>query len=422
MAARLKRNLTLFDAISVGLGVIIGAGIFVVVGTAAGKAGPGVVVSIIIAGIVSLFTAFSFAELCSAIPEEGGAYEYVFKVLSPFLGFMTGWMLILGSIVAGAAVSLSMAEYLSFLLKSFPANLLAVGVCLFFTLINLVGGRQSKIINDGLVILKILMLLLFVALGAPHIQLSNFSPLFPNGLSGLIEGAAIMMFAYLGYCDVVTISEEVVDPQRTLPLSTLLSLAISALLYILVSFTAVGVINYQTLSQSGSPLADVMKAAGYETFAWIVSLGAIFATATVLHMLILSVSRMIYSMSRNHQIPRFINHLHPRFGTPYVSILLTGIVMAVFALLVNLNYVVSLATLLIILSHMLVNYAAIEINRRTRPSFRIPFYPIPPILGIITFAALSLLLLIDVWPSALLALLTGVVLYYIDKRLLGRRR
>jgi APA family basic amino acid/polyamine antiporter len=418
---RMKRNLTLFDAVSIGLGVIIGAGIFVVVGTAAGVAGPGVILSIIIAGIVSLFTALSFAELCSAIPEEGGAYEYVFKIVSPFLGFMTGWMLILGSIVAGAAVSLSLAYYLAFLM-SFPANLLAVGACLLFTLINLLGARQSKIINDVLVVLKVLLLLLFVLLGIPYIRLSNFQPLLPNGLSGLIEGAAIMMFAYLGYCDVTTISEEVECPQKTLPISTLLSLGISAFLYLLVSFTAVGVINYQQLSLSGSPLADVMKVTGNDMASWVVSLGAIFATATVLYALILSVSRIIYSMSRNHQIPRFINRIHPQFHTPYVSILLAGAVMAVFALTVDLKYVVSLATLLIILSHLLVNYAAIAINRRTKPSFRIPFYPIPPILGIITFAALSIYLLVDVWPAVVVVLLTGIVLYYIDKSLLEKTR
>jgi APA family basic amino acid/polyamine antiporter len=190
----------------------------------------------------------------------------------------------------------------------------------------------------------------------------------------------------------------------------------------MVAFTAVGVINYQKLSLSGSPLADVMEATGNGTAAWVVSLGAIFATATVLYVLILSVSRIIYSMSMNHQIPRFVHRIHPQLGTPYVSILLAGVVMAVFALVVDLKYVVSLATILIILSHLLVNYAAIEINRRTRPSFRIPFYPIPPILGIVTFVALSLYLLQDVWQAMIVALLSGVVLYYIDKRLLEGRR
>lgn len=143
MAARLRRTLNLFDAISVGLGAIIGAGIFVIVGVAADMAGPGVIYSVIIAGIVSMFTAFSFAELCSVIPEEGGAYEYSYKVLSPFLGFMTGWMLIIGNIVAGAAVSLGLADYLRILMV-FPANLLAVGACLLFTLINLMGQNSPK--------------------------------------------------------------------------------------------------------------------------------------------------------------------------------------------------------------------------------------------------------------------------------------
>jgi amino acid transporter len=227
-----------------------------------------------------------------------------------------------------------------------------------------------------------------------------------------------MIFAYLGYCNVTTISEEVVNPQKTIPLAILLSLGISALLYLFVTFVAVGVMDYRTLAASGSPLALVMKATGDESIAWLISLGAIFATATVLHTIILSVSRIIYSMSRNHQTPKFINHIHPTFGTPYVSILLTGLLMTLVALIGNLKEVVSLATFLIILSHLFVNYAAIAVNRRTRPPFRIPFYPIPPILGIITFAALALSLLPDIWPIATAALLLGVILYIIDTKMM----
>ncbi|MEM3555427.1 MAG: amino acid permease [Candidatus Micrarchaeia archaeon] len=417
----MKRALNLFDAISIGLGAIIGAGIFVVVGIAAGMAGPGVIYSVILAGVVSLFTALSFAELSSVIPKEGGGYEYVFKVVSPFWGFLTGWMLILGSIVGGAAVSLGLADYLAVLMV-FPANLLAVGACILFTLVNLVGAKQSKIVNDALVILKILMLLLFVLLGAPHIKPANFQNVLPNGLNGLIGGAALMMFAYLGYCNVTTISEEIINPQRTLPLAILLSLAISALLYLLVSFTAVGVVDYNVLAKSGSPLADVMEATGNEMAAWLVSLAAIFATATVLHTLILSVSRIIFSMSRNHQTARFISHIHPTFGTPYVSILLTGIPMAFLAFIGDLKEIASLATVLMILSHILVNYAAIVVNRRVKPPFKIPFYPIPPLLGIITFAALAYYLLLETWLITAVALLAGVALYYVDEALLRRHR
>jgi APA family basic amino acid/polyamine antiporter len=274
------------------------------------------------------------------------------------------------------------------------------------------------------VVLKIAMLVLFIVLAAPHVKPSNFSNLFPNGLSGIFGGAALMIFAYLGYCNVTTISEEVVNPEKTLPISILLSLAISAVLYLLVSFTAVGAVDYKALSASGSPLADVMKLTGNEMAAWLVSLGAIFATATVLHTIILSVSRIFYSMSRNRQLPNVVNAIHPTFMTPYVSILLAGIPMAALALVGNLKQVVSLSTFLIIVSHLLVNYAAIKVNQRTRPPFRIPFYPIPPILGIITFAALAISLLQDkdTWPIAMAVLLVGVVLYFVDTTLLKRKR
>jgi APA family basic amino acid/polyamine antiporter len=277
--------------------------------------------------------------------------------------------------------------------------------------------KQSSEVNDALVILKIIALCIFIVAGALHIKTSNFSNLFPNGLSGVISGAALIFFAYIGYARVATISEEVENPEKTIPLSILISLGISTILYLLVSFTAVGVVNYNVLSVSGTPLADAMKLTGNELAMLAVSLGAIFATSSVLLTTILGVSRITFSMARNKQIPSFINSLHPKFQTPHISIMLTGLLMAALALFGDLKQVFSLASFAVILTHILVNYSAIKL--RSHPKFKIPLRPIPPILGIVSCSALLFFLPFDTWIMAGVVLFLGVVFYFINKTMLS---
>ncbi len=409
---KLKRTLNLLDAVSIGLGAIIGAGIYVVVGIAAGAAGPGVMLSVIFAGIIALFTALSFAALSSRITKEGGAYEYVYELISPSLGFLTGWFWVFGQIVAGAAVSLGFATYMAVLIP-LPVKFVAAGGCLLFMLLNLIGVKQSSLVNDALVASKILVLCIFVAVGASYIKFSNFTPLMPNGFSGVVSGAALIFFAFLGYGRITTISEEVKNPEKVVPLSILLALGISSILYLLVGFTAVGIVGSNALSSSGSPLAIAMGATGNGLAVLVVSIGGILATASVLLTTVLGVSRVSFSMARNKQIPEFINAIHPKFMTPYISILLTGFLMAALAFFGDLKQVVSLASFAVISTHVLVNYAAFKV--RDRCSFKIPFCPVPPLLGMVSCAALTLSLLPDVWVVALVVLLAGVVFYSIYK-------
>jgi APA family basic amino acid/polyamine antiporter len=410
----LRRTLGLFDAVSIGMGAIIGAGIFVALGIAAGMAGPGLILSVIIAGIVASFTALSFAELGSAIPKEGGAYEYVFSVVSPSLGFLTGWMWLFGQIVTGAAVSLGLAAYLA-LFVPIPLKLIAVSACLLFMLVNLIGVKQSGLVNDALVVLKIAALCVFVIVGVFHVQASNFSPLFPNGFSGVINGAALIFFAYLGFGRIATVSEEVKNAGKRIPLSILLALGISTLLYLLVSYTALGVVGYAKLSASGSPLADAMSATGNDLATWVVSIGGILATASVLLTTILGVSRVSFSMARNKQVPSFINALHPRFGTPYISILVTGLLMAFLAFAWDLKQVFSLASFSVIITHVLVNYSALKLGKDKR-RFRVPFSPIPQLLGIVSCLVLAFSLLPETWAMASGVLAVGVIFYLLERR------
>jgi len=406
---KLIKSLTLLDATSIGFGAIIGAGIFVILGVATSLAGPGVILSVIIGGAVAIFTALSFAVLSSEIPKEGGPYEYAYELFSPFTGFMTGWMLVFGQIVMGATVSIGLATYLALFIPV-PINLVAAGACLVFTLLNVLGVKESARVNNAMVAFKVLVLLFFVAVGASYIQTSNFQPFLPNGFSGVISGAAIIFFAYLGFGRVAAISEEVKDPEKNVPLSIMLALGISLVIYLLVSFIAIGVSGYGRLSVSGSPLADAMRITGNGLAVFVVSLGAIVATASVLITTILGGSRIPFAMARNKQFPGFMTRIHPGFGTPYISILLIGLVMSALAFLGELKQVASVASFSIISVHVLVNYAAMVASRKGA-KFRIPLHPIPPLLGIASCALLALSLLPEVWIVESIVLVAGIAFY-----------
>jgi len=407
---KLRRTLSLLDAVAIGLGAIIGAGIYVVVGIAAGAAGPGVILSVILAGIIALFTTLSFAALGSTITKEGGAYEYVYELISPSLGFFTGWVWVFGQIVVGAAVSLGFATYLTMLIPM-PVKFVAGTSCLLFMFLNLIGVKQSSLVNDVLVAAKVLVLCIFVVVGAPHIKFSNFTPLMPNGFSGVVSGAALIFFAFLGFGRITTTSEEIKNPKKVVPISTLLALGISSILYLLVSFTAIGIVGSNALSSSGAPLALAIGATGNKLAVLLVSIGGILATASVLLTTVLGVSRVSFSMARNKQIPEFINAIHPRFATPYISILLSGFLMTALAFFGDLKQVVSFASFAVISTHIFVNYAALKVGNRC--SFKIPLYPIPPLLGIASCAILTFSLLPDVWMAASVVLILGVIFYSI---------
>jgi APA family basic amino acid/polyamine antiporter len=410
---KLKQTLSLFDAVSIGLGAIIGAGIFVAVGIAAGLAGPGLLVSVLLAGIIASFTAFSFAELGSVIQKDGGVYEYVFQTVSPFFGFITGWLWIAGQVIGGAAVSLGLAAYLNVFIP-LNVNLIAALASLFFMFLNFIGTKQSSTVNNILVVIKVLILCIFVLITIFYVQPSNFSQMFPNGFSGIIAGTGIIFFAYLGFGRVATVGEEVKNPEKNIPLSILLALGISAVLYFLVSYTAIGTIGYIGLSHSASPLADAITITGNSFAVWLISIGGIVAAASVLITTILGASRVVFAMARNKQLPEFIAAVHPTFETPYVSIIIMGLLMALAAFIGDLKQTLSLASFSLILSHMLVNYAALKLDKN-KQKFKAPFRPIPQLLGIISCGILTISLLQDIWAMAFGVLLAGIVFYYFEK-------
>jgi APA family basic amino acid/polyamine antiporter len=417
----LKRTLNLLDATSIGIGAIIGAGIFVVLGIAIGYAGPAVIISMIVAGIVASFTAFSFAELGSAIPKEGGVHQFAFELISPLAGFVMGCLWLFAQIVAGAAISLGFASYFVAVFPMFPLKAVAVTAALALTGLNLIGTKQSTAINNILVIVKIAILCLFIGFGIFQINPQNFSQFSPNGVFGILQGAGFMFFAYLGYGRIAAIGEEVKKPERNLPLSILIALIVSVVLYILTGFTATGLQDYRILAQSGSPIAEAVKATGNFTIFTVVSFGALIATVSVLLTNLIGVSRVAFAMARNGQLPKSIAKVSTRFGTPYLSVLAMGVLLAVLAFALDLRETVAITSFSLLTTHMVVNFCAIRLRKKMPNSmkFKAPFYPIIPLLGLFSCFILMFSLPVESWIVGAIVVTISAALYLLSTKHAG---
>ncbi len=408
----LSAKLGLFDAFSIGLGAIIGAGIFVVTGVAAGVAGPGLMLSLIIAAVVSAFTAMSFAELARRVPKDGGGYEFAHEMISPLGGFISGWLWLSSNVITGAVVALGFASYLAIFIP-LPVNLIAAAACIVVTIVNYLGMKDSALLNDILVVFKVIVLAAFFVIGALFVKPSNFAPFLPKGTIGVMEGAALVFFAYAGFGRVAMVSEEVRDPQRTVPKAILLSLVISALIYFAVSFVAIGIIGTPALAGSGSPLADAAASAN-SALANGIALAALAATLSVLLTTVLGMSRISYAMARNHDFPRALMAVHKKRGTPYVSILLLGSLMTIMALFSNLLLAAVLSNFASIIYYLLVNVSAF---RMKEPLYSRAF----PVLGMVTCLALLPFLGIQAWEYGAIILVVGIIAFYVLRWVLARR-
>jgi APA family basic amino acid/polyamine antiporter len=407
---QLRRTLGLFDATAISVGAIIGAGIFVVTGIVAGLAGPGLILSIILAGVIAAFTALNFAQLSAYMPKEGGGYEFTYHLISPYAGFLAGWVWIFSNIFTSAAVSLGFAQYLVAVFPTLPVEILAVAICLLFTLINYAGVRESAMINNVLVVSKVLILLFFIALGVSFVKPANFNPFAPQGSLGIVEGAALIFFAYGGYARVTTVAEEIKDASRNIPRAILLALVLSTLLYVSIGFVAVGLVGSQTLSASGSPLASAIGVTGISAAVWLVSAGALIATASVLLVSILGVSRMTFAMARNKQLPNFLSRIHPRFQTPHYAVCAAGILSSVLVF-GGFSRVVAVGTFALLFHHGLVNLAAIRLKAENR---RYPVFI--SVIGFLLCMTLMVFLSIDAWIIGIAGLAIGSVYYAFETR------
>jgi APA family basic amino acid/polyamine antiporter len=391
-----------------GLGAIIGTGIFVIIGKAIGLAGPAIVLSFALAGVTCIFSALSYAELSSTIPVSGSAYTYAYATLGELVAWIIGWDLVLEYGVAVAAVAVGWGGYLQSLLASLfgihlpdaiagppgeggTVNVPAVVLVLAVTALLCSGVRESARTNAAMVVFKLAVLALFVGLGVYALLFhagggaGGFSPFAPHGLSGVVDAAALIFFAYIGFDAVSTSGEEAERPERDLPIAIVGSLVIATIIYIAVALVTVGLAPAAQLAGSDAPLADALKiGGGFGSWATdILSLGALVAITSVVLTLLYGQTRIMYAMTRDGLLPRGFGALSRR-RTPVRITLTFGLLTAVLAAFVPLTEIAKLVNIGTLFAFVLVN-AGVIILRRTQPDlergFRVPFVPWFPIIG-----------------------------------------
>ena len=428
--AELKRHLGLWGAASIGIGAIIGAGIFVMSGVASGLAGPAVILSFLIAGVIAFFTALSSAELSSFITEAGGSYIYTHKAFGKFWGFVVGWMQSFDYIVGASAISVGFAGYFIYFagIQQIAQNIIIIAVVmpLILVLINMIGIREAAGANNLLVGIKVTALALFVIVGLfflfSHGNFSNYHPFFPRGFAGMLSGAALIFFAFIGFNTITMIAEEVKDPERNVPRSLVFAFLICTLLYIGVSVVEVGLVDWKIIGASDAPL-DL--ALGFATnnivLLKFVSISALFATASATMASILGGSRAVFSMARQRVLPGMLAKISKN-GIPVNAVLINGftIVLIVIVTKGDLQLIASIFNFGTLMTFFFINMSLLMLRRKmpeAKRTFKVPFYPITPILGLISCFALVFYLKTSAIIAAGVWIVLGVVAYEYNKRL-----
>ena len=428
----LKRAVGALDLTALGVGAIIGTGIFVVIGEGANLAGPGLIASFLLAALTCVFSALSYAELASSIPVSGSAYTYSYATLGEVVAWIIGWDLILEYGISVAAVAVGWGGNLnSFLDTTFGVtiptalstspesggtlNLPAVLIVVIVTALLMRGVRETTRTNTIMVFVKLAVLLLFIIVAATVFKSGNLKPFAPHGFDGIVSAAAVIFFAFIGFDAVSTGSEEAKKPSRDLPLAITGSLAIATIVYILVSVMAVGVLPASELGKSDAPLAEALKTgAGANWAASVMAFGALVAITSVMITIFYGQTRIMFAMSRDGLVPEWLAEVSPRTGTPVRLTILFGIGIAVLAAIVPLNEIVKLVNIGTLFAFVLVN-AGVIILRRTRPDmarpFRVPFSPVFPLIGIGLCIYLMWGLPLVTWIRFFLWLAAGMVIY-----------
>lgn len=448
---QLKRHLNSLNITLLGIGCIIGAGIFVLTGTAAAShAGPAISLSFVISAFGCLLAGLCYAEFASMIPVSGSAYTYGYATMGEFIAWIIGWDLILEYLFGSATVAVGWSGYVvSFLADigvQLPAaicqspfvmekgewistgaiiNFPAVFIVVMMTTLLVVGIKESAKFNNIIVIVKVAVILLFVGFGIAYINVDNWAPFVPEntgsfghfGWSGVLTGAAVVFFAYIGFDAVSTTAQEAINPKRDLPIGILASLAICTILYVAVSLVLTGMVNYTELNVP-APIAVAIDKAGSSLY-WlrpIIKIGAIAGLSSVVMVLLLGQSRIFYTMASDGLLWKSFAKTHAKFKTPYITSIVTGFVAALFAGLFPIGLLGELVSIGTLLAFVIVSIGLI-ILRKTEPDaprkFRTPLVPLVPVLGAAVSLALMLSLPKDTWYRLLGWMALGFIIYFV---------
>ena len=399
----LKKTLGSMDLILLGIGCIIGTGIFVLTGVAAAKyAGPGIMLSFVLSGLACGFAALAYAELAAMIPVAGSAYTFAYASMGKFVAFIVGWALICEYTVGAAAVAAGWSGYAVGLFKTagiilpkawtaVPAdggilNVPAIIIVAVLTYLLILGSKESAKLNKILVIVKLGCVALFLFLATPHVNPLNWQPFLPFGLSGVATGAAIVFFAYIGFDAVSTAAEECKNPNRDIPIGIIGSLVVCTILYIAVAAVLTGVVPYTSLNNS-EPVAFALREIGMNFGSAVVAVGAICGITTVLLVMIFGQTRVFLAMSRDGMIPQGMVKIHPKYGTPHKITIITGIAVSVLSGLLPINVIAELCNLGTLFAFSIVSIG-VAVLRKTQPDIHRPFR-CPAVKIVVPLAVLS---------------------------------
>lgn len=431
----LRKELSAFDLTMLGIGAIIGTGIFVLTGTGATVAGPGLVLSFVIGALACGFAALCYAEFAAMLPISGSTYTYAYATLGELVAWIIGWDLMLEYLLASSAVSVGWSGYFQSLLAGFGItlpqaltaaagavpgkdtlfNLPAFCIAMIITGLLAFGIKESKRVNNIVVLIKVAVVVLFIVIGVWHVKPVNWSPALPYGFDGVFHGAAIVFFSFLGFDAVTCAAEEVKDPARDIPRGVIWSLAICSLLYVIVSAIMTGIVPYAQFAGIDHPVSLALQVAKLDWFAGFVDLGAILGMMTVILVMTYGQTRILLAMSRDGLLPKVFSDINPKYGTPYKATWLVGTVIALIAGFVPLHTLAELVNIGTLAAFSLIALAVIVLRKREPDlprKFYCPAVPYVPALAILFCVFLMTQLSALTWAFFVGWLLIGLVVYF----------
>ena len=386
MERSLKKELTLLDVFCVATGAMISSGLFILPGLAFGMAGPAVILSYFLAGILCIPAVLSKAELTTAMPKAGGDYFYIMRGFGPLFGTVAGFSSWFSLSLKGAFALIGMGAYLT-IITDIPINIIAFICCVFFIILNLMGVKEAGRFQVFLVLGLLGILLVYITAGVRTVNPENFSPFFTKGLGSVFTTASFVFISYGGLTKVAALAEETKNPGRNLPLGMFLSLIVTSILYALGIFVTIGVLSSGNLETTLTPISDGAGILGGNVLKMVVSIGALLAFISTANSGIMTASRYPLGMSRDKLLPAGFQRISSKFKTPYIAILFTGSFMIFAILLLKLELLVKVASSILILLYIFANLTLILFRESKilsyRPKFHAPFYPYLQILGIL---------------------------------------